>query len=80
MHNIFADKNEKYIVFDKIAIFYGNNACGKSSLLNIITNKFNLIGSEMENMKYFYDFKKNVRLNLINRKVPLATKCCECKK
>lgn len=45
-HNVFADKNEKHIVFDKITIFYGNNACGKSSLLNIIANKLNLIGSE----------------------------------
>lgn len=45
-YNVFANKCEKNLVFNKITIFYGNNACGKSSLLNIIANKLNLIGSE----------------------------------
>lgn len=45
-HNVFAGKSEKCLVFDKITIFYGNNACGKSSLLNIITNKLELVGRE----------------------------------
>ena len=45
-YNVFANKNEKCLVFDKITIFYGNNACGKSSLLNIMANKLELIGKE----------------------------------
>ncbi|OOM77526.1 hypothetical protein CLPUN_22000 [Clostridium puniceum] len=45
-YNVFDKKNEKCLVFDKITIFYGNNACGKSSLLNIIANKLELIGKE----------------------------------
>lgn len=45
-YNVFANKNEKYLIFDKITIFYGNNACGKSSLLNIIANKLQLVGKE----------------------------------
>lgn len=45
-YNVFANKDEKNLVFDKITIFYGNNACGKSSLLNIIANKLKLIGKE----------------------------------
>ena len=45
-YNVFANKNEKCLVFDKITILYGNNACGKSSLLNIIANKLGLSGKE----------------------------------
>ena len=45
-YNVFANKNERYLIFDKITIFYGNNACGKSSLLNIIANKLQLVGKE----------------------------------
>lgn len=45
-YNVFANKNEKCLVFDKLTILYGNNACGKSSLLNIIANKLGLIGKE----------------------------------
>ena len=60
-YNIFANKNEKCLVFDKITIFYGNNACGKSSLLNIIANKLDLIGKEevINNQKEPY-FKRFV--------------------
>lgn len=45
-YNVFAGKDEKCFVFDKITVFYGNNACGKSSLLNIIANRLNIIGKE----------------------------------
>ncbi|OPJ62552.1 AAA family ATPase [Clostridium oryzae] len=45
-YNVFAKKNEKCLLFDKITILYGNNACGKSTLLNIIANSLNLIGKE----------------------------------
>lgn len=59
-YNVFANKDEKCFVFDKITIFYGNNACGKSSLLNIIANKLNLIGKEKvlvnHGRPYFQEF------------------------
>lgn len=57
-YNVFANKNEKCFVFDKITIFYGNNACGKSSLLNIIANKLKLAGKEQVNYArpYFDEF------------------------
>lgn len=59
-YNVFANKDEKCFVFDKITIFYGNNACGKSSLLNIIANKLNLVGKEKVLIKqgkpYFQEF------------------------
>lgn len=59
-HNVFRSKNEKCFVFDKITIFYGNNACGKSSLLNIIANKLNLAVKEQvivnNGRPYFQDF------------------------
>lgn len=45
-YNVFAEKSGDYLVFDKITIFYGNNACGKSSLLNIIANKLEINGRE----------------------------------
>jgi len=59
-YNVFVSKNQKCLVFDKITIFYGNNACGKSSLLNIIANKLKLIGKEEVIIKqgkpYFQEF------------------------
>lgn len=56
-HNVFSGKNEKCLVFDKIIIFYGNNACGKSSLLNIIANKLKLTGKEqIQKNPYFKEF------------------------
>lgn len=65
-YNVFANKNEKCFVFDKITIFYGNNACGKSSLLNIIANKFNLAGKEKVNFgrPYFDEFVEDCTYGL----------------
>lgn len=51
-YNVFANKNEKCLVFDKITILYGNNACGKSSLLNIMANKLGLNGREKVRIDY----------------------------
>lgn len=45
-YNVFANKNEECFVFDKITVLYGDNACGKSSLLNIIASKLKLNGKE----------------------------------
>lgn len=65
-YNIFANKNEKCFVFDKITIFYGNNACGKSSLLNIIANKLDLAGKEQVNYgrPYFKEFVEDCTYGL----------------
>ncbi|EHI99666.1 hypothetical protein CDLVIII_3083 [Clostridium sp. DL-VIII] len=61
-HNVFSGKNEKCLVFDKITIFYGNNACGKSSLLNIIANKLKLTGKEqVQENSYFKEFVDDCR-------------------
>lgn len=45
-YNVFADKSERVILFQPITILYGNNASGKSTLLNIISNKLNIEGNE----------------------------------
>lgn len=45
-YNVFAKKDEKCLLFDKITTLYGNNACGKSTLLNIIANKLGIRGRE----------------------------------
>ena len=61
-YNVFANKNEKCLAFDKITIFYGNNACGKSSLLNIMANKLGLVGREKQKEPYFESFVKECTL------------------
>lgn len=43
---MFADKIEKSLLFRPITILYGNNASGKSTLLNIIANKLQIEGQE----------------------------------
>lgn len=56
-YNIFSDKYTDCFVFDKITVFYGNNASGKSTLLNILAQKLGLKGAEEVNYNpYFYDF------------------------
>jgi predicted ATPase len=45
-YNLFKHKSNLYFIFDKITVFYGDNACGKSTLLNIIANKLNISGKE----------------------------------
>jgi len=45
-YHVFADKTEKFILFKPITVLCGNNASGKSTLLNIIANKLNLEGKE----------------------------------
>lgn len=48
-YNVFAKKRERLLIFDPITILYGNNASGKSTMLNIIANKLELKGSEYAN-------------------------------
>ena len=45
--NVFNDRDSSVFVFDKITILYGNNGCGKSTILNIIANKLGLKGKEL---------------------------------
>lgn len=45
-YNIFAQKNEKLLLFAPVTILYGSNASGKSTMLNIIANKLQLTGQE----------------------------------
>ncbi len=43
---MFADKVEKSLFFSPITVLYGNNASGKSTLLNIMANKLQIEGQE----------------------------------
>ncbi|MDT3698374.1 MAG: AAA family ATPase [Thermincola sp.] len=43
---MFADKAEKSLFFRPITVLYGNNASGKSTMLNIIANKLQMEGQE----------------------------------
>ncbi len=46
-YNVFADKTENVLVFNTpITILYGNNASGKSTMLNIMANRLQLEGQE----------------------------------
>ncbi len=45
-YNVFADKVEKLLFFNPITVLYGNNASGKSTLLNIMANKLQIEGQE----------------------------------
>lgn len=52
-YNVFARKTEKVLFFDPITILYGNNASGKSTMLNIIANKLKLEGQEYASCNMF---------------------------
>ncbi len=46
-YNVFADKREKVMVFNSpVTVLYGNNASGKSTMLNIMANRLQLEGQE----------------------------------
>ncbi|MBQ4521773.1 MAG: AAA family ATPase [Lachnospiraceae bacterium] len=45
-YNVFADKNETVLIFHPITVLYGNNASGKSTMLNIMANKLQMEGQE----------------------------------
>lgn len=45
-YNVFAQKAERRLAFGRITILYGNNASGKSTMLNIIANKLQMEGQE----------------------------------
>ena len=52
-YNVFAGKAEKVLLFCPITILYGNNASGKSTMLNIIANKLQLEGYEYATSNMF---------------------------
>lgn len=45
-YNVFTDKTERSLFFGPITVLYGNNASGKSTILNIMANKLQLEGQE----------------------------------
>jgi len=56
-YNIFSGREIDCFLFDNITIFYGNNASGKSTILNILAKKLEMRGAEEVNYNpYFYDF------------------------
>lgn len=53
-YNVFAGKNEKVLVFNSpITVLYGNNASGKSTMLNIMANRLQLEGQEYASSNKF---------------------------
>lgn len=59
---MFANKVEKSLFFSPITVLYGNNASGKSTMLNIMANKLKIEGQEYAtcnqygNKQYFAKF------------------------
>ena len=45
-YNVFANKTERLLLFSPITILYGDNASGKSTVLNIMANKLQMEGLE----------------------------------
>ncbi|MBP5705658.1 MAG: AAA family ATPase [Spirochaetales bacterium] len=52
-YSVFADKDLRPFVFAPITVLYGNNGCGKSTILNMIANKLNLKGKVYANSNQF---------------------------
>lgn len=67
-YNIFGQKQCDWLVFEPVTCLYGNNASGKSSLLNIMANKLNLKGAERGagagGNPYFDSFLEECRVTL----------------
>ncbi|MEZ3429623.1 MAG: AAA family ATPase [Lachnospiraceae bacterium] len=53
-YNVFAGKGENVLLFNTpVTILYGNNASGKSTMLNIMANKLQLAGQEYATSNQF---------------------------
>lgn len=69
-YNVFTSKTEDVLVFRPITVLYGNNASGKSTVLNIIANKLGLDGYEYASCNqfgttaYFMDFVGDCKISL----------------
>ncbi len=46
-YSVFRNKDTEPFVFSPITVLYGNNGCGKSTVLNVIANKLDLKGKEL---------------------------------
>ncbi len=58
-YNVFADKLDRLFLFGPITILYGDNASGKSTILNIMANKLQIEGQEYAaSNKYGIYFKR----------------------
>ena len=72
-YNVFAGKSERRLYFDPVTMLYGNNASGKSTVLNIIANKLKLAGQEYASSNkfgrvlYFERFVEECRFTLGER-------------
>jgi predicted ATPase len=67
-YNLFAKKDCVWLNFEPITAFYGNNASGKSTLLNIIANKLEMTGAESGVNAYFGAFvRKKMDILLFNQ-------------
>ncbi|QIB69209.1 AAA family ATPase [Aminipila butyrica] len=57
-YNVFEHKDWGYLPLGPITVLYGNNASGKSTLLNIMANKFQIKGAETirGDFQYFQQF------------------------
>jgi predicted ATPase len=58
-YNIFFGKAYDWLIFEPVTALYGNNASGKSTLLNVIANKLKMTGAEecgAYGNQYFYTF------------------------
>ena len=45
-YNILKNKEPDVFIFEPITVLYGNNGCGKSTILNVMAHKLNLKGKE----------------------------------
>lgn len=63
-YNVFSNKEDMVIIFDRITILYGNNGSGKSTILNIIANAIDIKGAERTENIYFERFLSECRFAL----------------
>lgn len=69
-YSVFEKMEERLLVFRPITVLYGNNASGKSTMLNIIANKLGLEGQEYATSNqygrvfYFSQFIEECRYTL----------------
>ncbi len=47
--NVLKNKEPDIFIFQPITVLYGNNGCGKSTILNVMAHKLNLKGKERSN-------------------------------
>ena len=69
-YNVLENKDPGIFRFDNITVLYGNNGCGKSTILNMIAHKLNLKGKERNYSRidgwlpYFEDYASECEYEL----------------